>query len=274
MRLPESAQALFNGAYRGERSESAFSDFNRNLRRRSPLLDDPALGFWTPAYNRVLEWLARTFARGATVLELGCGPGLFLHALRARGFNAVGLDVAREVVELNRRDGFAVWHGPVESVPAGWVRPDAVVSFFMLHHLEDPMGFFAAIRDRWPWAPLAVAQYGPGRHSPLRSAPPRNLTHWNASSLRAALEISGYLPTVTDLPSSGLEQPFLGSLRRILKPMLGAPSLFRFSKRIERRVLSRLLQPLRVDAEVVLAFAEPPERPLGAAPEADPQSRP
>ncbi|HZO82176.1 MAG TPA: methyltransferase domain-containing protein [Candidatus Binataceae bacterium] len=273
MRLPEDARTMFDGAYRGQRHEAAFYDFNRNLRRRAALVNDPALGFWTPAYSAVLEWLVGRFARGATVLELGCGPGLFLHALRNRGFNAVGLDVAREVVELNRRDGFTVWHGGVESVSADWVRPDAVVSFFMLHHLENPMGFFAAIRSLWPWAPLAVAQYGPGRRSPLRSAPPRNLTHWNAGCLRTALEISGYRPAVSDLPSSGVEQPFLVPLRRILKPTVGVPSLFRLNKRIERQLLPRLLQPLRVNAEVVLALADPAQPGLRDGPQEDAESR-
>jgi SAM-dependent methyltransferase len=262
LRLPESAQTLFNGAYRGERHESAFEDFNRNLKRRGALIRYPALGFWTRAYPEVLDWLARRVGRGATVLEVGCGPGFFLHALRQRGFNAVGLDVAQEVVELNRRDGFEVGHGEVETASVGSVKPDAIVAFFMLHHLERPKSFFCAIKERWPDAPLAIAQYGPGRRSPLRSSPPRNLTHWNSNALRVALERSGYTPTVIDLPSSGVEH--LSSLRRILKSTVTIPPLFRFGKRVEQRVLPKLLWPLRTEAEAILAFAEPlaPDTPL------------
>src|ERR1700693_3600813 len=111
LRLPDCPEALFDNAYRGNVRESAFQDFSRNLERRCAMIKDPSLWFWTPAYEEILAWLKGRIAPGDTVLELGCGHGLYLHSLRKEGFVAVGLDPARAVVELNRSDGFKVWHG-------------------------------------------------------------------------------------------------------------------------------------------------------------------
>lgn len=259
--LPEAAERLFEDAYQGRKDECEMRDFNRNLERRNALINTPELSFWTPAYQSILSWLKQNLEVGATVFEIGCGPGFFLHALRKAGFDAVGLDVAEVVVKLNRDDGYRVWHGRLASMPSTWVQPDAIVATFMLHHLDDPMGFLSQIRCRWPSALLALAQYGPGRKGTLRAAPPRNLTRWNSSALAAALERTGYTPSVTNVASSGVERGSFGRLRTILRPMTSMPRLYRLSKRIERQLLPRMLPGLGTDAEVVLAFGNPHRRP-------------
>src|SRR5205807_1909687 len=101
------------------------------------------------------------------------GLGWTLHVLRNRGFHAIGLDVAEIAVELNRADGFQVWHGSLETLKDGWVRPDAVLALFMLHHVPDPLAFVRLIRERFPEAPLVIAQYGPSNLDPVASMPPR-----------------------------------------------------------------------------------------------------
>ena len=141
MRLSKSPQVLFESAYRGGMHENAMDEFRRRVTQRSSVLKEPSLWFWTPAFGRVFEWLEVRLKPGATVLELGCGLGIVLHELQGRGFKVHGLDVAELAVNLNRNDGFPVWHGPLESMPDDWMaKPDAVIAFFMLHHLEDSAG--------------------------------------------------------------------------------------------------------------------------------------
>jgi SAM-dependent methyltransferase len=256
-RLGNDPRVLFEGAYRGHVQQSCMTDFSERADQRRILVGEPTLWFWTPAFQDVINWLKQRFGPGSTVLELGCGLGFFLHALRREGFRPVGLDVAEVVVDLNRKDGFRVWHGSLESMPAGWVQPDVVVAFFMLHHLEDPAQFLRTVRERWPNAPLAVAQYGPTNRHPVRSSPPRTLTRWSARALTAALSQGGYTAMVREIPSTGLEsgllRPFHGSLRRLF-PL---PWAYRFSKRMVVRVLPKVLTPLQRDGFVLLAFGEP-----------------
>jgi len=232
-------------------------DFARRVLVRQAIIEDPTLWFWSPAFYEILNRLKRTRAPGSLILEVGCGLGFFLHALRNEGFTPIGLDVAETVVELNRRDGFKVWHGTVESVSPGWVTPDAVVCMFMLQHLESPLETLRSVRRLWPNAPLAIAQYGPSNIDDERSKPPRTLTRWNSKSLESALTRAGYRAEVKEIPSTGSES-------RLVRPMMIARQRldltakgYRLTKRAERFLFPRLTKPLRRQGFVLLAFAEP-----------------
>jgi SAM-dependent methyltransferase len=261
-RLPREPTSLFDAAYRGNESEGGFPDFAHRMRQRKALLADPRLWFWSPAFQETIDFARRRAGRGATVLELGCGLGFLLHALRREGFEAVGMDPAKTVVELNRADGFEVWHGTLDTMPRDWARPDVVVAFFMLHHLEDPLGFVREIQLRWPQAPLVIAQYGPSNQNAYSSMAPRNLTKWNASSLACLLERAGYRADVRNLDSSGSEWPMLDRGRAVLFELLiRVPWLYRVSKRAFDRIVPLVARPFRQESFVLLAFAEPSSLP-------------
>lgn len=260
LRLGHDPTELFNAAYQGKVETSAMDDFYRRVAQRHVIIDqlnNPALWFWTPAFQHVLTWLNQRLGSGKTVLELGCGLGFFLHALRNQGFHAVGLDVAETVVELNRRDGFEIWHGPVESMPIGRFHPDAVVSFFMLHHLDNPMAFLRAVRERAEDAPLAIAVYGPSNTGTAASTPPRTLIRWNARALATALRRTGYQVEVHEVASTGVEQRLLQPLRGVLARTMRLPLVYQLGKRIEARVLPKFPSKAKRNAYVVLAFADP-----------------
>jgi SAM-dependent methyltransferase len=87
---------------------------------------------------------------GAVVLDVGCGPGRHLRALRARGVTAVGVDISRRFVELA---GPPVVRGDARALP---VRPgsfDAAISLCQggfglpdpAHALEDDRSVLAGI---------------------------------------------------------------------------------------------------------------------------------
>lgn len=255
--LRERPEELYEGAYGGARRDNAMIEFRERVQQRRALMQDPTLWFWTPAFYEIIDWLKARVRPGATVLEIGSGLGFVLRTLRSEGFDAIGLDVARTVVDLNRRDGFRVWHGTVDSVPEGWVEPDAVIAFFMLHHLPDPLGFLRAIRQKWPSAALGIAQYGPTNRDPVRSNPPRTLTRWNATSLGCCFAEAGYKPSVKSVPSTGVERRFLRPARRVLRRTLAVPAIHRLHRRIERRLLPKLLRRFSQSEYVVVAFGEP-----------------
>jgi len=256
--LDETPVELYSSAYKGERSENRMQEFNDRLAaRRAILHKDPTLWFWTPAFERTFDWLERRVGKGATVFEVGCGLGWVLHTLRARGFEAVGLDVAEDPVELNRADGFRVWHGTVDTVPEGWVEPDAIVSFFMLHHLPDPLAFARTLRQRFPSTPVSLAQYGPTNRDRLSSMPPRTLTRWNKASLETLLERAGYEPEVTNVAGTGNEAKLMRPIRKVVKRTVSVPPVYRLARRIEQRVMPRVLTPVANEAYVVHGVAEP-----------------
>ena len=260
MKLPERPEDMFGRAYTGEREDCGMGEFAYRLSIRSALIADPKLWFFNPAaIEEILTWLKKNVRPGATVLDLGCGPGFFLHTLRREGFNPVGLDVALPAVELNRSEGFKVWHGTLDTMPNDFVTPDAIVSLFMIHHLDDPLAFFKSLITRWPLAPVAIAEYGHDSHKPTAAAfPPRTLTRWNAKSLARVLERAGYKATGIGVRSTGSEHGLVRPLRSLMRKTIKLPWVYRFSKRVQRRVLPVVLKPLQQEGFSVVGFGQPP----------------
>jgi len=57
------------------------------------------------------------FERGTRVLDVGCGPGFHLRQLRARGCDAVGLELSSGVVRQLRDEGLVAVVGAAERLP-------------------------------------------------------------------------------------------------------------------------------------------------------------
>ena len=256
LRLDESPLSLFDGAYQGQRRRSGMEEFGKRFKMRRALIRRPQLWFWTPAFSQVLAWLKLRVPSGSTVLEVGCGLGYFLHEMRNAGFEPVGLDVAESVVGLLRSEGFKTWHGTVDTLPQGWVEPAAIVSFFMLHHVDDPLTFFSILRKRWPRTPIALAAYGPSNKD-FQSHPPRTLTRWSARSLAEVMNRAGYLARTVSVSGTGYEHSALLPLRTLAKKTLSIPWLFRLGKSFQVNVAPRLLGGFARDAFVVVGFGEP-----------------
>ncbi len=151
---------LFSRAYTGNEQRAEMHVFSRRLANRADKLRHPSLTFRSPIQPKALNWLEAHIPEGSTVLEIGCGVGGFMHALRAQGFHAVGNDVAEVVVRALENDGFEMWLGNLEDAPPEWPEPSpsAIACFFVLHHVPNPVAFLSAIRERWQ-APLILGQY-------------------------------------------------------------------------------------------------------------------
>jgi SAM-dependent methyltransferase len=74
----------------------------------------------------------------AWVLDVGCGWGVTLEALEARGFRAVGLDVSRRALERLDRPGRRLIEADLtEPLPAGASGYDAVLALDVIEHLDE-----------------------------------------------------------------------------------------------------------------------------------------
>jgi SAM-dependent methyltransferase len=98
-------------------------------------------------------WLAEHLPAGARVLDLGCGSGEpTSRELSERGFDVVGLDESRVMLDLARRNApkAAFVTGDIRRVPADLGQFDAIAAFFvlvMLSRAEIP-GVLADLRSR------------------------------------------------------------------------------------------------------------------------------
>ena len=109
----------------------------------------------TPYVLRQLDELVRFagITPGDTVLEVGCGMGRHAFQLAERGFHVHGMDLTPFLLEKleeynNGRHDIPVYCSDIADHPSELEnRFDAVIGFFMLHHLHDLQASFKAMAD-------------------------------------------------------------------------------------------------------------------------------
>ena len=109
------------------------------------LPDDPEPWEW----ERRRAILLREAWRGERVLDLGCGAGRFMRALRAEGAHPVGVDLAEGALERARRNvPGAELHllGPDGAIPLEDSSIDVVWCSEVLEHVPDTAALLSEIR--------------------------------------------------------------------------------------------------------------------------------
>jgi SAM-dependent methyltransferase len=107
----------------------------------------------TPYLNRQVDvaLAALGLEAGARVAEVGCGMGRYTFLLARRGLRVEGIDLSPVLLErLARHDGgrhgIPLHAADLQNLPDALAgRFDAVVGFFMLHHIRDLAGCFAGV---------------------------------------------------------------------------------------------------------------------------------
>jgi SAM-dependent methyltransferase len=95
----------------------------------------------------VAQALGHSEARGP-LLDVGCGGGLFLGLMRARGFRVAGLDFSREAAAIAwRRQQVPAVCALLEHAPFRAQSLAAVTMFHVLEHLYDPRAYIRSAHD-------------------------------------------------------------------------------------------------------------------------------
>ena len=94
----------------------------------------PALCAGESFYGKYVRALGDGVAPGEPILDVGCGAGQVVEALRGAGFSAAGVDVAPPPIE-----GCLGYDGRVLPFPEGCF--SAVGAFNVLEHVEEPVAF-------------------------------------------------------------------------------------------------------------------------------------
>lgn len=138
---------------------------------------------------------------GATLLDVGCAEGQFLHLAQNAGFdvtgvdfNPVGLKVAREVFGIS-----SIYQCSVEEIQQRFpnIQFDVITLFEVLEHTADPTQVIESIRNVLkPGGRFLLSVPGSRRwprfFNPVVDVPPHHLTLWTKEALKRILERGGF----------------------------------------------------------------------------------
>jgi methionine biosynthesis protein MetW len=146
----------------------------------------------SPATSRVdLVLISGMVAKGARVLDVGCGDGDLLHLLAdTRGVDGRGIEISREGVNASVARGLAVIQGDADVDLADY--PDDAFDYVILSQTLQ-----ATRRPRWVLEQMLRI----GRHV-IVSFP--NFGHWR---IRTQLLLRGRMPITDNLRDSWYETP-------------------------------------------------------------------
>ncbi|MDP1938667.1 MAG: class I SAM-dependent methyltransferase [Hylemonella sp.] len=151
-------------------------------------------------YYEVTKWdfdeALRDVKPGASLIELGCGPGNFLKMAVARGGQVVGIEFNPHAMSVARSQGLTVYDasGIHEQEQKSF---DAAFSFHVLEHVSDPMGFLASMKEHVrPGGVIGVSV--PNQDGPIRfiqpcpmNMPPHHASRWQLRTFEVAAQRLG-----------------------------------------------------------------------------------
>jgi 2-polyprenyl-3-methyl-5-hydroxy-6-metoxy-1,4-benzoquinol methylase len=147
------------------------------------------------SYSPSLRWEHKRglshLAPGMKVLEIGCGPGVFLSALAAKGAQCTALELNSLIAETARSKGFTVHNQLISDhaaeFPAAY---DAVCFYQVLEHVADVKPFLDAVLSALKPGGLVVI--GVPHNNPFLyrydklhalNLPPHHMGLWDRESL-------------------------------------------------------------------------------------------
>lgn len=95
-----------------------------------------------------LKWLMPYLPEGASVLDLGCADGLFVHTLSEYGYKAKGIDISNAMIAYGRkRYGVDIVQADLESQWPTLGLFDAITCYATLSNFIEPSRVFVNIRS-------------------------------------------------------------------------------------------------------------------------------
>jgi SAM-dependent methyltransferase len=123
------------------------------------------------------------------VLEVGVGPGFFLEKCKAKGVEAIGLELNHSAARRVREKGFQVHEMGLDELAyaVGANRFDAICSFQVLEHVAEPGKFLGGMLNNLRIGGRLILSVPNGavmrridpERKDLLDQPPHHMSHWD-----------------------------------------------------------------------------------------------
>jgi SAM-dependent methyltransferase len=112
---------------------------------------------WKNALDISLRMIQQVLPQGGTVLDIGCGEGVFLEQVRNAGYEAIGLEPSLAAALRGRERGLQILQGRFESDKC-YPKADLVVMAHVLEHIHDFKATLAKVAEVAPGGYLLLMQ--------------------------------------------------------------------------------------------------------------------
>ncbi len=143
-----------------------------------------------------------------SLLDIGCGPGVFMSYMAERGWEVAGLEPSEDACKIAHEDGLTVYNSDLEKFASnteeGTKRYNAVTMLNVLEHVPDPMGVLNMARKLlvedgtlFIRVPNDFSELQLSTHEKLEGdrwwvAVPDHINYFNFESLGSLLHKAGY----------------------------------------------------------------------------------
>jgi 2-polyprenyl-3-methyl-5-hydroxy-6-metoxy-1,4-benzoquinol methylase len=165
-----------------------------------------------------LEWLGKTLwadiravldallpgETNRAVLDIGCGPGVFLRAMQEAGWRPTGVEPSQEAGARAREAGLELFGSVEAALAAGRKSFEAVTLLNVLEHVRDPIAVIGSARTALRQGGILVVRV-PNDFSALQEiarartgkpawwvAPPDHIHYFDFPSLEKTIESCGF----------------------------------------------------------------------------------
>ena len=151
---------------------------------------------WIRTFTRRLGEIGK-YQKPGKALDIGCGPGFFLEAAQAKGYDVYGLDPSDYIVKVAREKfGDHIQHGVIETANYSANEFDLVVAFDTFEHIYRPLEWLESIRHILkPGGLIAMTTPDPtsllariSRRGWVSYKLPEHVFYWSPVTVRRALE--------------------------------------------------------------------------------------
>lgn len=172
--------------------------------------------WWKTIYRDRVDLLEKhASAKSKKLLELGSGPGNFLHYAKSHGWHVLGIEPSASNLKFYKRNRIKVINGFYEGIEPNTIGHfDCVVMYEFLEHIQDPHGaikFAHKVLNKNGVISVTV----PNDYNPLQAvvikklklkpywfAPPFHINYFNIDTIKRLLEKNGFkiIDIETDFP--------------------------------------------------------------------------
>ena len=151
---------------------------------------------WVKTFTKRLKQIGK-YQKPGKALDIGCGPGFFLEAAQAKGYDVYGLDPSEYIVNVAREKfGDHIKQGVIDNTEYPTDSFDLVVAFDTFEHIYRPLEWLEHVRRIIKPGGL-IAMTTPDPSSALAKISgkgwvsfklPEHVFYWSPPTVRRALE--------------------------------------------------------------------------------------